>query len=280
MKFAGRRWLVRGMLSITMIVTGVWLGLCALLYVFQESYVYYPSRHVYTTPAALGFDYEDVELTSTDGNRIHGWWLPAADARGTVLFLHGNAGNIASRLSTLEILYGLGLNTLIMDYQGYGNSDGRPGEQATYDDARAAWEHLVDTRGIAGEEVIIFGRSLGGAIAAWLASEVNAAGLIMESTFTSIADMGREIYPFIPVTLLARIHYPVLEYVENINMPVLVIHSETDELIPYTHAQRLYNAANEPRFFQVIEGGHNEGFLQSGGIYRQGLNNFIEKVVN
>lgn len=253
-----------------------YVGLAAYLYLFQESYVFFPSRAVHATPAAVGLDYDDVRVETDDGVIIHGWFLPAAGARFTVLFLHGNAGNISHRLDSLRLFHRLGLNILIMDYRGYGRSQGRPSEQGTYQDAEAAWRYLVRTRGIPPEQVLVFGRSLGGGVATWLALEHPVGGLIIESTPTSVPDMGTEVYPFLPVRLLARLHYNTLRRIPDVNVPVLVIHSSDDEIVPARHGRRIFAAAREPKAFLAIRGDHNGGFLMSGEDYVEGLRDFIE----
>jgi len=253
-----------------------YVGLAAYLYLFQESYVFFPSRAVHATPAAVGLDYDDVRVETDDGVIIHGWFLPAAGARFTVLFLHGNAGNISHRLDSLRLFHRLGLNILIMDYRGYGRSEGRPSEQGTYEDAEAAWRYLVRTRGIPPEQVLVFGRSLGGGVATWLALKHPVRGLIIESTPTSVPDMGTEVYPFLPVRLLARLHYNTLRRIRDVNVPVLVIHSSEDEIVPVRHGRRIFAAAREPKAFLAIRGDHNGGFLMSGQDYVKGLRDFIE----
>ena len=271
--------LLRILQSVLFIMVTVWLALAILIYFFQARLVFYPSRTLGQTPADINLDYEEVFLQGQDAVEIHGWWLPAENGRATLLFLHGNAGNISHRLDSLKIFHDLGLATLIIDYRGYGKSRGKPSEPGTYLDAMAAWRYLTEDRDIEPQQIIIFGRSLGGAVAVWLAANTPAAGLIMESTFTSIVDIGRQHYPYLPVKYLARIHYPSIDLIARINSPLLVIHSPEDEIIPYRLGQALYDQAGEPRYFLEISGAHNGGFLESGRRYTQGLDAFIETVM-
>jgi len=169
------------------------------------------------------------------------------------------------------------LSVLIVDYRGYGQSEGRISEQGTYLDAEAAWRYLVEQRGVSPEEIIIFGRSLGGGVATWLAGVHPPRALILESTFTSVPDIGAGQFPFVPVRWLARIHYNSLERLRQIHVPVLIIHSPDDTTIPYSHGERLFEAANEPKEFLEIQGGHNEGFIISGNHYQAGIDAFIKK---
>ena len=271
--------LLRMLQSALFIMVTVWLALVILIYFFQARLVFYPSRTLGQTPADIKLDYEDVFLQGRDAVEIHGWWLPAENARATLLFLHGNAGNISHRLNSLKIFHDLGLATLIIDYRGYGKSRGKPSEQGTYLDAMAAWRYLTEDKDIKPQRIIIFGRSLGGAVAVWLAANTASAGLILESTFTSISDVGREHYPYLPVNYLARIHYPSIDRIDKINAPLLCIHSREDEIIPYRLGKALYDRASEPKYFLEISGGHNGGFLESGRRYTGGLNRFIDTVI-
>ena len=171
----------------------------------------------------------------------------------------------------------MGLDTLIIDYRGYGQSQGKPSEQGTYLDADAAWHYLVSNRGVAADEIIVFGRSLGGAVAAWLANQYRPAALIIESSFSSALDMAHKLYPFMPVRLITRLDYPVKLYVSRLHCPLLVIHSRDDEIIPFTMAEAIYNSAAEPKSLLEIWGDHNNGFLLSGDRYLSGLNEFIQE---
>ena len=177
------------------------------LYVMQPAMVFLPSRKLAATPDQWGLEYEDVWLQTEDGVRLHGWYLPRAGARRVLLFFHGNAGNISHRQATLEIFHRLGLSVLILDYRGYGRSEGRPSERGLYRDARAAWDHLVDGRGVAPSDIVLFGRSLGGAVAAELASQVQPRALILESTFSSARDLAREIYPLLSWLIVRRFEF-------------------------------------------------------------------------
>lgn len=267
----------RMLLSILYVLGLGWLLLSLLLFVFQEHYVFFPSRHIVATPDVAGLDYEPVSIRSSNGNRISGWYVPAIEARGVVLFLHGNAGNISHRLHSLEIFHDLGLTTLIIDYQGYGESEGKPSEEATYADAEAAWNYLTLERGYSPERIIIFGRSLGGAVAAWLGARVTAGGVILESTFTSARDVARKYYWYLPVDIILRIHYPAEKYVAAIDSPLLIVHSVDDEIIPFEHGKRLLAAAGLNADLLEIHGGHNDGFVLSGRDYRNGLGSFLDR---
>ena len=196
---------------------------------------------------------------------------------GTVLFFHGNAGNISHRLDSIVIFHRLGLNVFIIDYRGYGQSEGKITEKGTYRDAEAAWNYLNHTQGISGKQIIIFGRSLGASIAGWLANKHTPAALIIESGFTSVAAMGQRFYPFLPVRWLTRFKYDTKQYVKNVSCPVLVAHSIDDEIIPYEEGREIFQAAPGPKQFLEMQGGHNDGFVVSGAVYVEGIKSFINE---
>lgn len=252
--------------------------LALALYFMQERMVFLPDlpgRELDATPDRIGLDYDDVSLQTEDSVALHGWYVRAEQRRGIVLFLHGNAGNISHRLDSVAIFNTLGLDVFIIDYRGYGQSEGRPGEEGTYRDAEAAWRYLVDERGADPAQIVVFGRSIGGAVAAWLAAQYRPACVIVESSFTSAVQMAARLYPFMPVRLLTRLRYPVIDYLSNAKSPVLVVHSRDDEIIPFAMGQALYDAAPEPKAFLELEGDHNSGFFLAGRRYREELGNFI-----
>jgi len=264
--------------SIIFILIIVWLGLAMLIYLFQSRFIYYPSKEVTLTPENIGMEFEDVHLTTRDNIAIHGWYVPRSGSRHTLLFLHGNTGNISDCLNSLKIFHDLGLSILIIDYRGYGLRGGSPGEAGTYLNAESAWGYLTSQRHQSAEDIIIFGRSLGGGIASWLALEYRPAALIMESTFTSITDMGMISYPYLPIKWLSRIRYPSIERIGQIRSPILIIHSPDDELVPYRLGQQLYERAQSPKSFLTIKGRHGDGFLDSAPHYIQGLGDFIQQL--
>jgi hypothetical protein len=196
----------------------------------------------------------------------------------TLLFFHGNAGNISHRLDSIRIFADLGLDVFIFDYRGYGLSEGSPSEPGTYRDATAAWRWLTGERGLAPGQILLFGRSLGAAVALELATRVEPAGVILESAFTSVPDLGAAIYPWLPVRLLSRYRYDNLGRIASVRAPLLVVHSRGDEIVPFRQGQALFAAASEPKRFLELQGGHNDGFLASGVGYRRGLAEFLAGV--
>ena len=271
---------MRYVANLLITVASVYVLLALLLYLFQAKMVFLPNmsgRALTASPRDIGLNYEDVSLVTSDGEQLHGWFVPAPEARGVILFFHGNAGNISGRLDSIGIFNKLGLDTLIIDYRGYGQSTGKPSEKGTYLDAQAAWTYLVDKRGIPPDRIVVFGRSLGAGVAAWLASQHTPAAVILESSFSSGVDMARRIYPYLPVRLITRVRYPVVDYVTGFNSPVLVAHSRQDEIVPYDMGQAVFAAAKQPKEFLELRGDHNNGFLITGKDYIAGLESFIGK---
>ena len=263
------------LVKVLLVGLGVYVGLGGLLYLFQSRLVYVPWRNPETTPAEAGLLYQEADFTTADGVRLHGWLVPAEAPRATVLFCHGNAGNISHLLDPIRVFHHLGLSILVFDYRGYGRSQGKPTEQGTYLDAEAAWAFLVQEQGLKPEEIVVCGRSLGGPIAAWLAWQHPPRALVLEATFTSVPDLARHLYPIFPAGLLARYKYSTLAYVSQVACPVLVVHSQQDRLVPFSHGLRLYQAAPGPRAFLEIHGGHDDGFELSAEPYREGLEAFL-----
>ena len=268
--------LARRMLhSILFILVSVWVLLSLLLYIFQPRFIYFPQSKIDFTPDMAGLSFEDIYFKTEDDVLLNGWFIPVDDARKTLLFFHGNGGNISHRLESLKIFHEMGLSVFIIDYRGYGQSQGTTSEQGTYRDAEAAWQFLTETRGISDEDIIIFGRSMGGAVAIWLAGKHTPNLLILESAFTSVADMAKHYYPYLPTHLLVRIKYASIDRIEYIHCPILISHSQTDEIVPYKYGRELFEKARAPKSFLELKGGHNDGFIISGRSYIDGIENFI-----
>ena len=237
-----------------------------LVYLFQSHLVYFPGtgREAVVNPQSFGLRYESVSIRTADGETLDAWWVPAENARGVVLFFHGNAGNISHRIEYLQMFHRLRYSTLIVDYRGYGKSTGTPSEDGTYRDAEAAWDHLRHARLARPQDILIAGESLGAAVATWLAAEKSAEpprAVLLFSTFTSVPDLGAQVYWFLPVRLLSRFDYDNLANLKRIRAPVFVAHSRDDDIVPYAHGRRLFEAAAEPKAFLEMRGGHNDGFI-------------------
>lgn len=257
----------------------VYAAVLVLMFLLQSRLVFLPqvASGGMPTPRDAGLDFEDVRLRTTDGETIHGWWVPARAPRGAVLLLHGNAGNIAHRIDYLPTLHDLGYSTLLVDYRGYGASTGAPSEQGTYRDASAAWQYLVAVQGWKPRSIVILGESLGGGVATWLALEHAPRALVLASTFTSVPDLAAAIYPWLPVRWLSRIRYDSLARIGGIDAPVFIAHSRDDEVVPYTHGERLFAAAHQPKELLTMSGGHNDTFLFARPEWAAALDAFLQR---
>lgn len=259
---------------------GVYLGLALLLYLAQDKLLFVTTRELYRTPAANGWPFDDVRL-EVMGERTHGWYIPVEGApKGVFLFSHGNAGNIADRIESASIFRNLGYDVLVYDYGGYGESTGRPSERRCYEDVRAMWRYLTETRGVEPRRIVLFGRSLGAGAACQLATEVDAGAVILESAFLSVPRRAKELYPIFPARLLVRNRFANIDKIGNIRSPLLMIHSADDTIIPIHHGRALFERAPEPKEFLEIFGDHNEGFWMSGGVYTEGIRSFLDRHIS
>ena len=247
---------------------------------FEHSQVYHPDRTLTATGAEVGRPFEDVRFKARDGVELNGWFFPAATnsirRRWVVLVCHGNAGNIGHRLDTCVALLATGVNVFLFDYRGYGRSEGRPSEEGTYRDAQAAYQWLQQ-RQFSGTDIIAFGESLGGGIAAELALREKIGGLVLQSSFTSIPDVGAELFPWLPVRWLATIRYDTRRKLPRFHVPVMVMHSPADELVRFHHGQANFASANEPKIFWELRGDHNNP-LADGPHFIAGVEKFLSLV--
>lgn len=270
--------MLRGLGRVGVLLALAYVVLVGALFLFQSRLVFLPDvggRALVATPDSIGLAFDEIALATPDGETLHGWWLPHPQAGPVVLFHHGNAGNISHRLQSLRLLHEMGASVLIFDYRGFGQSTGRPSEAGLLIDARTAYQWLIDDQQLSPDSIVLFGRSLGAAVAAHLATEVEACALVLESSFSSLDAVARHHYPWLPVRWLLRLHFPVDQWLADTLLPTLIIHSREDEIIPFSHAERLLERAQGDGRLLEIQGDHNHGFLQSGQQYRQGLGEFL-----
>ena len=266
------RWWIPGLILLAL-AGALWFARMDLL----NTFLYFPEKHLDGTPADEGLAHVDVEFQAEDGERLHGWWIrtESQPALAHVLHFHGNAGNISHRLFEARLLAAAGLDVFLFDYRGYGRSSGRPSEQGTYRDARAARQALLRQEGAAAGRVIYVGESLGGAVAVNEALESPPLGLVLRSTFTSLRAMARLHYPFVPSAFVPDA-YPSLERVPQIRCPVLVIHGERDDIAPFSHGETLFSAAPEPKQFHRVPGaGHNDLIALEGSRYAEVIASWV-----
>jgi fermentation-respiration switch protein FrsA (DUF1100 family) len=259
------------------------LGLIFLFLIFIAVYIryielrsiFYPYRAIENNPKSIGLDYEDCYFKTEDGILLNGWLIKKSSAKSTILFFHGNAGNIGHRLEKLALFYNSGVNTFIIDYRGYGKSQGRPSEEGIYKDARAAYDYLL-SRGDSPGKKIAYGESLGSTVAIDLCRHRQIDGLIVDSAFTNAKDMGRVIFPFIPSFLIAN-KFDSLNKILGLAIPKLFIHSINDEIVPFSLGEKLFKAATAPKEFLKITGGHNSGFWESQDLIREKITEFLHQ---
>ncbi len=268
------------MLKFILVVAAGYGLLVVVVYFMQGRMLYLsgvPGRTLTMTPTNVGMDYQDVSIETTDGVTLHGWFITGRSSQ-VLLFFHGNAGNISHRLDSIRLFQDLGLSVLIIDYRGYGQSEGRTTERGIYRDADAAWRYLIEDRGIVASDIVIFGRSLGASVASRLAAQQQPLALIVESSFTSVPDIAQHLYPWLPARWLSRLSHATRDYVRDVRCPVLVVHSRDDEIIPFHHGEAIFASANEPRTLLAIRGTHNDAFLQDERAYIGGLRTFLTRL--
>lgn len=250
------------------------IGCSAML---EKQFIYFPASQLIATPEAIGLAYEDVWFVTEDGVRLHGWFVPTAGGRWTILWFHGNAGNISHRLDNLQQMHQhLDVNIFLFDYREYGQSQGTVSEEDTYHDARAAYQTLSQRTDIDSQAIVLFGRSLGAAVAVELARQASCRALILESPFTSVADMAGLMVPFVPIGRLLRTRYDSLTKIPELSVPLLLLHGDRDEIVPYAQGQRLFEAAKEPKTLYTITGaGHNDTYQIGGEPYWQTWERFL-----
>lgn len=251
-----------------------------LRWLIPSIFVFHPTGAIAATPSDAGLDYENVRLQTPDGETLAAWYIPAApDTSGpgrdlTMLFFHGNAGNISHRVESIAFFHNLGLSVFIVDYRGFGESTGKPSVRGTIQDACAAWQWLTEHKGVPASRIILFGRSLGGGVAAALAAQVTPKALVLESTFTSLHAVGETIFPWLPKFLFPE-EYATVGNLENLHVPLLVVHSPDDEVISFRMGREIFDRYNGPKSFLQIRGSHNQGWLSDMAVYEEGVRLFL-----
>jgi fermentation-respiration switch protein FrsA (DUF1100 family) len=267
-----------GAASVIVIAAVIYLFSAVYRFLTQSYFVYRPDKEMKRDPFNIRLYFDEIIFKASDGTHLSGWFIPVKNHNGVILVLHGKSGNISTRLAFINYFTRrLGLSTFIIDYRGYGKSEGKPGEEGTYLDSEAAWKYLTEARKIKPGDIIILGRSLGGPIAARLAGKVKARALILESTFTTIKDIVTQMYPYLPIKRFFKFEYPTIDYIKKVQSPVLIIHSSEDDYIPFSHATKLYGAANKPKQFLKIKGSHRNNYLISEDIYIEGIKSFLSR---
>ena len=271
--------------------------LCIILFriyfiFLEQKSLYHPYKEIPETPANLGIAYEDVNFScsplavsggipskagkTNDEPLLNGWFIPAKDAKVTVLYCHGNAGNIYHRLHKVKFFHEMGVNFFIFDYRGYGKSSGNPSEKGLYKDAQAAYDYIVSRSDVDKNKIVVYGKSLGGPVAAELCLHRKASALILEGSFASVALRAQQLYPFLPMKLLIAQKYDTMAKVKDLPIPKLIVHGRQDEVISFSHAEILFKSAAWPKQFLPFEGGHNDDVYVTSAAYREKLEKFLK----
>ncbi len=250
-----------------------------LIMIFEDRFIFFPTAYPggYYRDAGSVPNLEDCWFTAEDGVKLHGWFAPADKPIATLVMAHGNAGNISHRLPIIKALRDIGFNVFMFDYRGYGRSEGSPDEEGVYRDGRAAFDYVVGRADVDSSHTVLFGTSLGGAVVVDVATHRLAAGLILESTFSSAKDVARVAYPFLPVQFFLRAKFNSDEKIRSLHIPTLFLHGERDSIIPISLGRKLFEAANEPKTFYVVPGAdHNDIFWVGGKAYLRQIRDFAK----
>jgi fermentation-respiration switch protein FrsA (DUF1100 family) len=256
---------------------GAAAGILAIFLRMEDQFLYFPTRELGAAPADFGLEAEDLSVEAEDGVRLHGWWI-RGEGRRALVFFHGNAGNIADRLDRAQILRDrFGFDVFLVDYRGYGRSGGRPSEEGLYRDGRAAYGAAREA-GFPPERIVLFGESLGSAVAVRTAAELPCSALVLETPFLSVPEMARVHYPFVPAFLI-RSRFDSGARIAGIAAPKLFLVAERDEIVPPVQGRRLYELAKEPKRLFVIPGaGHNDTYVTGGEAYWQAWEGFLREI--
>lgn len=265
--------MLKKFLVIVLILVAVIVLVLFYFYSKQESIIFHPTR-TYHKPLPF-LEIEEIFINTADGEKLHAWWRGTEEGEDTIIFLHGNAGNLSHRVERVRLFERMGYNSFLIDYRGYGKSSGKiKSENDIYVDAEAAYNYVLRERGIPEENIILWGRSLGGAPAIDLAQNKKIKALVCESTFFSAVDLGETLFPYLPVDRLLKYRFENNKKIKKVTAPILIIHGEEDEVIPYQQGRRLYQAAPEPKsFIKIKKGRHNTSKL---GEYKDQIKDFLE----
>ena len=247
----------------------------------EKRFIFFPDNTIHETPREWGLPYEEVHFMTEDRVRLNGWWIPGTGSPITLLWFHGNAGNISHRLEIIKQRRDrLGANIFIFDYREYGRSEGTISEEGTYRDGEAAIRYLRGRGGLDPARIVFFGESLGSAVATEMAIRHGCAALILESPFLSVREMARVSFPFLPVGPLLRTRYDTFSKIGKVRAPILIVHAENDEIVPFRQGQRLFEAAPVPKEFYAVKGAHhNDLYLVGGKGYLDALGRFLDRVL-
>jgi len=252
-----------------------------MIMILEDQMIYFPAKYPegYWEPEEYGVAVEDCYFDTEDGVRLHGWFCASEAARLTLLWCHGNAGNISHRLDIIKNLHALGINIFIFDYRGYGKSEGEPDEEGIYRDGVAAYEYLVKKREIHPDSIVLFGESLGTAVAVDLAVKRNIRALVLQSAFTNAKDMAVRMFPIPVPPFIIHSKFDSIDKIRQVRVPVFFIHGDDDTIVPVELGRKLFDAANEPKeFYQIAGADHNDTHLVAGKEYYRRIGAFLAEL--
>ena len=265
-------------MRIPIVIAAGLLVVIVLIRILENRFIYFPPRYPegFVRPENYGLQVEDVWITAEDGVKLNAYFLARASSPKVLLWFHGNAENIGLGLEQMKILTNLAVNILEVDYRGYGKSEGSPDEAGVYRDASAAYDYLVETRHFQPKNIIVYGHSLGGAVAVDLASRRECGGLIVQSSFTTVREMARRMFRIPLLECVPKSRFDSLQKIRRVRAPILIVHGTRDDTIPFSMGERLYQAAPERKSFVAVRGaGHNDVFTVGGEQYLRRLTGFI-----
>jgi hypothetical protein len=275
----------RALITVLLLVGAGYAAACAYLWTQQRALIFLPESAVRRTPHDVGIDFRELNIAVNNRGVINAWWLPAdpsLSAAVAVLYFHGNDGNLGRELERLDALHRVGLPILAIDYRGYGNSSGpAPSESNVYEDAVAAWDHLVRVHGLDPKRVVLYGHSLGAAVAVELAlRRAPACGIVLESAFTSMAAIARSEYPLMPVDWMLEERFDTLNKISRLTLPMLFVHGTNDDIVPVGMTEALFRAAREPKELFLVDAGHEDALQKGGQRVAQAIAEFVRRCGN
>ena len=257
------------------LTVSIYVVLLIFLYFYQGKLLYHPNVNSYTEVDNLIPKIEKVSIPTSDNLNLLGWFHKKDISKKTILFFHGNAGSLENRIYKLNHFENFDLNFLIIAWRGFSGNSGKPNERGLYDDAKSAVNWL-ESKGIKEESIILFGESLGTAVAIEIAQNKNFAGIVLESPFTSMVEMGKKYYSFFPVSLLLKDRYESIKKIKNIQIPVLVMHGKKDSIVPFEMGEKIYNSANSPKFYYFTE--YDDHMMDYNKLLLEKLKSFVESL--
>jgi fermentation-respiration switch protein FrsA (DUF1100 family) len=245
--------------------------------ILERRVIFFPTKKIIETPIFLGLDFKDLTLTTSDGENINAWYIPAKNAKFALLFFHGNGGNLSHRIEKIAFFNSLGLSVFIVEYRGYGKSSGSPSEKGLTLDAQASYDYLVNDMKFKPKQIVIFGESLGGSVAIECASKNKVSAVILESPLSSLKDMAQKVCPFFPIWILES-RFDSIEKIGLLQVPLLIIHSRDDEIVPFEMGEKLFKNAGYPKTFIELDGAHNDAFITHQDVVKRKIKTFLAKV--